>query len=134
MSIRWTDALAVGHDTIDGQHQELFRRLGALLEAMQRGDRAEVARLFEFLGAYVVEHFDAEERLMLDARYAGFSVHKAAHERFTRDYQDLKRLFDASGPTAAVTIRTKSWLVDWLEAHIAGTDQALAQHLRARSA
>lgn len=134
MTIQWTPALSVGHDGIDGQHQELFRRLSALLEAMLRGDRAEVERLFDFLGTYVVEHFGAEERLMRDAEFPGYVVHKAAHDRFVRDYQELRRMLDAHGAISAVTIRTKTWIVDWLTAHIAGTDQALARHLRARVA
>jgi hemerythrin len=134
MTIQWTPALSVGHDEIDRQHQELFRRLSALLEAMLRGDRAEIGRLFEFLGTYVVEHFGAEERLMRGSDFPGYVVHKAAHERFVRDYQELRKMLDAHGATSAVAIRTKTWIVDWLTAHIGATDQALARHLRARVA
>ena len=134
MPIRWTPALSVGHDEIDRQHQELFRRLSALLEAMLRGDRSEIERLFDFLGTYVVEHFGAEERLMRESSFPGYAVHKRAHERFVRDYQDLRKMLCAHGATSAVTIRTKTWIVDWLTAHIGATDQALARHLRARVA
>jgi hemerythrin len=129
MTIQWTQALAVGHDEIDAQHQELFRRLGRLLDAMLKGDTTEIARLFDFLGTYVVEHFGAEERLMRESAFPGFAVHKAAHERFVRDYQELRKVFDSNGASSAVTIRTKTWIVDWLKAHIAGTDQQLARHL-----
>ncbi len=130
MGIRWTPALAVGHPIIDAQHQEIFRRLDALVQAMAKGDREEVSRLFDFLGSYTVSHFAEEERLMREIAYAGATVHKAAHERFVRDYLELKQAFEKSGPVAAVVIRTKTWLVDWLKAHIAGTDQELARHLR----
>jgi hemerythrin len=130
MIIQWTPALAVGHPEIDGQHQELFRRLAALVEAMRGGDRGEVGLLFDFLGQYVVEHFGAEERYMRETAYPGLNVHKAAHDRFVREYQDLRRLLEANGATAAVTIRTQSWIGDWLQSHIARTDVALARHLR----
>lgn len=128
-NIRWDPTLAVGHAAVDGQHQELFKRIDALLDAMVAGDRAEIGRLFEFLGAYVVEHFSAEERLMTECAFPGFAVHKAAHDRFVRDYQALRQLFDQHGATAAVTIKTKTWLVDWLRAHIASTDQQMARHV-----
>jgi hemerythrin len=134
MTTQWTPALSVGHDEIDRQHQELFRRLSALLEAMLRGDRGEIERLFDFLGTYVVEHFGAEERLMRASDFPGYVVHKAAHERFVRDYQDLGKMLGAHGATAAVIIRTKTWISDWLTVHIGATDQAFARHLRARVA
>ena len=130
--IKWTQALAVGHPTIDAQHQELFRRLEALLTAMMRGDRAEVGRLFEFLGTYVVEHFGAEEKLMAASGYPDYPSHKAAHERFVRDYTELRQAHAASGGGAAVTIKVQNWCGDWLKAHIAGTDQALATFLKSR--
>jgi hemerythrin len=129
--IRWTPALAVGHAVIDGQHQELFRRLEALLGAMMKGDKAEMARLFDFLGSYVVEHFDAEERLMQAHGYPDRAVHVAAHQRFLADYTALRRSLDAAGGVggAALTIKVHNWCGDWLKVHIAGTDQALAAFL-----
>jgi hemerythrin len=130
MTIHWTPALAVGHETIDRQHQELFRRLDTLLEAMRLGDRSEIGRLFDFLGSYVVEHFGAEERVMRETGYPGFTVHKGAHDRFVREYGELRRLYDSSGASSAVTIKTESWIVDWLSLHIGRTDVALARHLR----
>jgi hemerythrin len=129
--IKWTPALAVGHAVIDGQHQELFRRLEALLTAMMKGDKAEIVRLFDFLGSYVVEHFGAEERLMKEHNYPDYPTHKAAHERFVADYTALKKSLDGAGGAggAALTIKVQNWCGDWLKAHIAGTDQALASFL-----
>ena len=125
----WTPALALGHAEIDAQHQELFRRAGRLLDAMAAGDRAVVSELFDFLGAYVLEHFAAEERLMVASRFPGYNVHRAAHERFVRDYQSLRKLHEQSGASAAVAIKARTWLTEWLKTHIAGTDQLLARHL-----
>jgi len=127
--IKWTPALAVGHAVIDTQHQELFRRLEALLTAMMKGDKAEIGRLFDFLGSYVVEHFGAEEKLMLQHAYPDYAMHKAAHERFVADYTALKKTLDAGAGGAALTIKVQNWCGDWLKAHIAGTDQALATFL-----
>jgi hemerythrin len=132
MTIGWTPALALGHAEIDAQHQELFKRAARLVEAMSVADPAEVARLFDFLGSYVVDHFAAEERLMVDTRFPGYVVHKAAHERFVRDYQSLRKLHEDSGANAAVTIKARNWLGEWLKNHIGGIDQLLARHLMSR--
>ncbi len=129
----WTPALAVGHEQIDSQHEELFRRAERLLEAMAAGDRAAVDELFEFLGSYVVDHFTAEERLMTATQFPGYNVHKAAHERFIRDYQSLRKLHQDSGASAAVAIKARTWLGEWLEKHIGGIDVLLAKHLLAKT-
>jgi hemerythrin len=132
MSVQWTPALAVGHAGIDEQHEELFRRVDSLIESMARGDRTEIGRLFEFLGSYVVEHFAAEERLMAGADFPGYGVHKAAHERFVRDLGELQRLWYSSDVgTDAIAVKARTWIADWLRTHIARTDQALANYLRA---
>ena len=131
----WTPALALGHAEIDSQHQELFRRVARLLEAMLHGDRVAISQLFEFLGMYVVDHFAAEERLMRESDFPGYTVHKAAHERFVRDYQALRKLHEESGKSAggAVAVKARTWLSEWLRNHIGSTDQLLAQHLLQRA-
>jgi hemerythrin-like metal-binding protein len=133
--LEWTPALAVGHAEIDGQHEELFRRAGALSAAMARGDRTEVGRLFEFLEAYVALHFAAEEALMQRAAFPGHAHHKAAHDGFVVELGRLRELWYASDvATDAVAVRTTRWIADWLRTHVAETDQALASHLRAEGA
>lgn len=132
--VRWDPSLAVGDAMIDAQHQELFERYEALLEAMATGDRGEIAALYDFLGAYALEHFAAEERLMAERDFPGRAVHKASHDRFVRDYQALRGLFEAHGATAAVSVKTKVWLSDWLRKHIGGADRQMALHVLKRSA
>lgn len=128
--VQWSSALAVGHGVIDSQHRELFRRHAQLVEAMSRGDLGEMKRLFEFLGNYVVEHFDEEEQLMKTSGYPAAALHALAHASFVREYQALRREFQENGPTAAVSIRVKTWIGEWLVSHIAKADQSLGQHLR----
>ncbi len=130
MPIGWHPSLASGNADIDGQHQEIFRRLADLVEALERGSRDEISKMFDFLGDYVIEHFRAEERAMAASRYPGLNVHRAAHERFVREYGDLRRLFDTAGPTLAVAVKTATWVEDWLRSHIWGADRVLARHLR----
>lgn len=129
----WTPALALGHEEIDSQHQELFRRVGRLLEAMEAGDGERVVRFFDFLGTYVVDHFAAEERLMTESQFPGYNVHRAAHERYLRDYQSLRKLHQDSGASAAVAIKARTWLSEWLTHHIGSTDQLLGKFLLGKS-
>lgn len=130
MSVQWHPSLASGNAEIDGQHQEIFRRLADLVAALEQGRRDEIPRLFQFLGEYVVLHFGAEERAMKESRYPGANVHMAAHARFVREYGELRLLYDATGPSFAIAVKTATWVQDWLKSHIYGADRALARHLR----
>lgn len=128
----WHPSLATGDPEIDAQHQEILRRLGALVDALEEGRREEIPGMFQFLGDYVVQHFGAEERAMSGSAYPGANVHAAAHRRFVREYEDLRRLYAAAGPTQAVAVKTATWVLDWLRSHIYAADRALALHLRDR--
>lgn len=132
MSTRWSPALELGHDVIDRQHQELFRRFESLVEALARGERAEVEPLFEFLGSYVVEHFADEERLMAEASYPELDVHRAAHEAFRKEFSELVKDYERKGPTPLVALTLHNWLSDWLRRHVTTVDQRLATFLERR--
>jgi len=129
MAILWNPSLAVGIPAIDEQHQELFARVDRLIEAMRASSTAEVPRLMDFLSEYVVEHFQAEEGLMQRYAYPRFVLHKAAHDRFVADFGDMRKKFEIKGAMSFVTIQVKTWLCDWLIAHVSGTDLAFAEWL-----
>jgi hemerythrin len=132
MPVEWDPSLALGHGELDGQHKEIFRRFGALVRALEAGSPGEIGLLFEHLGEYVTQHFAAEERAMAAIAYPGAGVHAAAHARFAREYRELRALYEATGPTAGILVKTHTWIDGWLRGHIARVDQALAAHLRAR--
>ncbi len=129
MAMIWTPAFAVGIPEIDQQHQELFYRLSKLLEGIVRGDRAQVTRLIEFLGEYVVTHFGAEERWMVESGYPDYDSHKAEHDRFMQDYLRYSVELEQKGPTALVGMRVNNWIADWLKSHILVSDMALGRFL-----
>lgn len=130
MRVGWHPSLASGNAEIDGQHQEIIRRLADLVEALEAGQRPEIGRLFQFLGDYVAAHFAAEERAMERTAFRGRSVHVAAHARFVCQYGELRRLYEQVGPSLAIAVKTSTWIQDWLESHVHGADRALARHLR----
>jgi len=126
MSIEWDARLAIGVAAIDVQHEELFRRAGALVAAMERhSGHAEVARLLPYLEGYIAEHFSAEERLMTTHRYPASAEHVAEHRKFVRDFAALKAEVEARGPVSAMAAKMAAFVGGWLKAHIGRTDLAL---------
>ena len=69
---------------------------------------------------------------MAESGFPGRGVHKAEHDRFIRDYRALRALFARHGPIPALEVKARTWLGDWLERHVAGSDQRLGAHLSAR--
>lgn len=125
----WTPALLTGHPLIDDQHREIFARVERLREAMARGDASEVTRLLDFLGRYVVEHFSAEEAVMVSSRFPRYDAHRAQHANFVRDWVAMKQQVAPRGPTPALAAELHAWLTSWLTRHISGSDVQLARHL-----
>ncbi len=133
MAIEWRENLATGYDTIDKQHMELFRRFNTLLAACNQGKgKEEVSHLLIFLNDYIRLHFAEEESLQFRSGYPGYEAHKAQHDKFRGDLQELEEQFAAEGATLALVIRTNQTLISWLIMHISATDKELAAYLQTK--
>ncbi len=132
MGITWTADLAIGDPEIDQQHRELFARLDRLVQALVSGDRDEVRRLLEFAGDYVVIHFGAEERRMLESGYPGHALHRAEHDLFIQEYLRQSVALEKGGATLLLGMRVENWIAAWLRKHVAVADAAFGRHLARR--
>jgi hemerythrin-like metal-binding protein len=131
MALMWDKSLAVGVKIIDTQHQELFKQVNGLLEAMMKGQgKPEIEKLLGFLAKYVLEHFAAEERLMTQYKYPAMPTHKQQHADFVKKFLELKAIFDVKGPTGDVSIALNRFVCGWLREHIGTTDTAFGKFLQ----
>ncbi|HYD43410.1 MAG TPA: bacteriohemerythrin [Anaeromyxobacter sp.] len=127
----WNPSLATGNATIDEQHQELFARADALIDAMLQGRAAaEIAGLVGFLRDYCRDHFALEERLMAQAAYPLAAGHAQAHRYFEQRFQEIVGALDQRGANARVVLDLKDLLRGWLVSHIGAVDAKLAAFLR----
>lgn len=129
MSIEWSRTFSTGVEWQDAHHKELFKRINALLDAMNVGrGKDEVLRLFKFLDEYCVVHFAAEEKAMRDLGYPEAGAHIAQHADFIKEISGLKDEC-AKGVSTAAVIKAQSKVVDWLIKHIGGPDKALGAYI-----
>jgi hemerythrin len=134
MLIKWTEDLATGHEVIDGQHRELYRRINVLLAAAKQGrGKADVGEFIRFLSGHVLEHFRDEEKLQLESAYPDYIDHKKQHEQFKNELADLIRYLEINGVSYATVIDTLNMSIDWLARHIMERDKPLAEYLRENS-
>jgi hemerythrin len=132
--IQWSPALAVGVPEIDAQHQELFQRAERLDSALRAGGGAEVAPLIRYLGAYVVEHFAAEERFMHEIGFPGLEEHRAVHLAFREELAAMHAEYERKGATPLVAQALHDWLSDWLLGHVGGLDVEIGRFAAAKRA
>jgi hemerythrin len=135
MVMLWEPEMSVGVPVIDQQHQELFRRVNALLVAMHRGwATLETERLLGFLASYAMEHFRDEELLMEHHRYPGAALHRQQHAAFAGRIEELRAKLAAEGSSCDLSIAVNRTVCGWLREHTSRADVALAKHLRAVTA
>jgi len=130
VALLWTQALSVGIAVIDEQHQELFRRVDAMLLAANSGNAPEVTRMLGFLREYVEFHFAAEEAFMREKSYPGFDAHHAEHVYLIHQVGLVAEDHRRAGPSPAVVSRMNHLLADWLRTHVGLTDSAMARFVR----
>jgi len=135
MALQWDKSLSVGVKLVDDQHQELFRQVNSLLDALANNRaREEMGKMLAFLGKYTIDHFGTEERLMGRYRYPAAAAHKKQHADFVGSFLKLKADFDKNGPTGNVAIVLNRFVCQWLREHIGGMDKALGKFLQGAGA
>jgi hemerythrin len=128
----WKPQYSVRIGSIDGQHQNLFRLAEELYAAMSAGQgRATLSRILDRLVQYTKVHFAHEERLMSLHRYPDLEAHMAQHRALTKQVMDFQAEFEA-GHTV-LTVQVLHFLKDWLQKHIASSDQKYAPYLIERA-
>ena len=126
----WTERWAVGVDTIDAQHRELFAAINTLLRDEEKTASRDLAKVLDYLEDYVNNHFGLEEIYMRRLSYPGFPVHKGEHTAFINDFYDLRDEYDNNGATPELADKMGRYMGGWLVNHIGKIDKALGAFLQ----
>jgi hemerythrin len=125
----WQSKYSVGIPEIDAQHKKLVAMINDLFKAMRVGGGEQVlGKLFDSLLNYTNQHFAFEENLMRTGKYAALDAHIEEHRRLVAQVQELRGKF-VNGKIG-VSIQMMTFLKEWLQAHILGSDSKYAQVLR----
>lgn len=98
MRYELTKDLETGNALIDKEHRELLKAVNDLLDACGKGEgRSSVQKTGAFLSNYVKTHFTHEEQLQQKNGYPGYTAHKAFHEKYKKDLNDVVSKIPPSG-------------------------------------
>jgi hemerythrin len=127
----WDPSLATGDEMIDRQHQELYRIVDELRVACDQGladDRVD--RVLVWLLSYTIEHFAAEEDLMVRSGYPASSLnaHVGEHDDLKRRVDELLKQHERGELATALPV--VELMHEWMGTHIDQVDRLLADHVR----
>ncbi|MDR1519830.1 MAG: bacteriohemerythrin [Planctomycetota bacterium] len=125
----WNSTLEVGVPQIDTQHKELFRQVDILMDV---NNKTRIPETLKFLANYVVKHFNDEQVLQAVSKYPKAELHKSYHTKFIATFNELKKEFDASGPTLMVMMKINKTVIAWLKEHIMVHDKEFANYYKSR--
>lgn len=129
--LAWNDMFSVGVVEIDNQHKQLIEITNRLNKAMIADrDRQALSGILNDLLAYTRTHFEYEERLMDQYRYAGREQHLLEHGKLVQIVVDFQTRFDRG--EVDLTGELMALLRDWLSRHILNSDRALGRALDQR--
>ena len=126
--IRWQDSFSVNIKEIDLQHQRLVKLINDLDDAMRVGKgKALLNQLIVELFKYTQEHFATEERYFDKFGYPEAAAHKQEHRQFLTKVNNFSEKYLAN--QLGLSIEIMSFLSDWLQNHIQGSDKKYAPYL-----
>ncbi len=132
--MEWNDSLAIGINTIDSQHKELFKRINNLVQAIKEHRcKDEIDGTLKFLDDYARVHFSEEEKHMLESGYAGLEEQRQEHNKYLDALKDLKAqaaLPRVHGSSYDLSATTNQVIVDWIVDHIIRIDTKFGNFLK----
>lgn len=122
--IEWKPEFSVGNAAVDHEHAELIGLINDLHATMQKSGTQE--HVLDGLGEIYVQisaHFALEEKIMRDAKYAGYASHKGDHESLLDQLLDIMDGVEEDGSYEEK--RLSASLEQWFTEHFRTHDAKL---------
>ncbi len=127
--IVWTTGLETGILWQDYQHRSLIENINALNDAIRaKRGRQQVEHMIGFLDGYVHNHFAIEDLYMEQFADPEREQHRAEHESFAENIEELKRYGQGTSSLSAESLCYD--LYEWFIRHIKSIDYRLGLFLR----
>jgi len=127
-SLRWNDGLLLGYLPMDRTHQDFVDCVSCLRNA----DRSSVSRHMTRMLEHLAEHFDEEQRWMLETDFPAAACHVSEHEAVMRSAREVDAFVRARADPAEAH-RFADALAAWFEGHVYYMDAALSHWMSKRA-
>ena len=124
--VTWNPKYSVHVDLVDAQHRELFFIMNRIADLYESGSK-DLLPVLKDLVQYAMDHFHAENMIMIKASYPGIINHSKEHEKFTEEVRGF--LADYEKQDDKLTYRMLIYIRDWLLSHTQQVDMKYADYL-----
>ena len=125
--IKQSDLPLVSLDTMNEVHFEEVELLNILLEQLDSEASFEtLSESLEKLLEHIQEHFSGEEKLMQEAQYPSFRMHKADHDKVLNEARYAEMEWRNRKDVDALREYLEEEVIPWLDQHIKAMDTPMA--------
>ena len=125
---QWDEALRVGVESVDVQHQFFFSIVNQLADALRNGTGKEVVEeILSLLSLYSKWHFWREEECMARFQCPVAGINLEAHRVFLTKLASLQEQYAQSGGSHELALSIYEELGVWLVNHIMKIDSELSR-------
>ncbi|KAB2952983.1 bacteriohemerythrin [Heliorestis acidaminivorans] len=129
MKVEWNDELLTGLGMIDDQHKKLVARIASFTEAVNQQDFKAIEETVNYLIGYSIQHFGAEELIMIRNGYDEFKSHREEHSWFINKVYDLQKSLLQKELSQEQLEEMRDVLVNWTLQHIKIRDKRISEKI-----
>ncbi len=112
-------------------HAEFVELRDSVLTTLARqGSSTEVDALLDRLLTHTRSHFAEEERLMREASFPPYPMHKGEHDRVLSDMEAHVARWKQDSDATALSAWLEVGLVDWFVSHVSTMDFVTARYIK----
>jgi len=132
---KWKEEYCVNIDTIDRQHQQLFKLGNDIYNLLILDDGFdhydEIMNILGELYNYTSYHFNYEEELLKNLEYDSWDlkIHKAEHKGFLNKILKISEE-QVDTEQRKVTLQLMEFIANWIEQHVLNTDKQYEDFLK----
>ncbi len=127
--LEWSEDLEIGIGVIDDQHKKLIQRINSFSAALDIGDMTAIEDAVNYFISYAIQHFGAEELIMIRNGYDQFKEHRAEHSWFINMVYDVKKMFLLKQFSISQLEELRDLLTNWTVNHIQVKDKHIGEHI-----
>ncbi|MCI8376482.1 MAG: response regulator [Lachnospiraceae bacterium] len=124
----WQEEFNIGVETIDKEHQRLFKIINKLFRMKEEEKNSQWAcqEGIKFFKGHAVKHFAEEEAYMTSIHYEGLEQHRRIHKGFRENtLPALEQELEQSGYSQSTVDHFLGVCAGWLIGHTLTEDQAI---------
>jgi len=113
----------------DVHHEEVVLILKLLEEVEQEASLETLSACFDAILEHMQKHFESEEKMMQEAQYPSFRMHKADHDKILQETRYAEMEWRNRKDINALKEYFEEEIITWLDQHIKAMDTPTSDFL-----